>query len=53
MVINLAGYVAKMLSAYILININMNVALIIIVILLILSTILELMLYKSKKETSK
>lgn len=52
MVINLAGYVAKMLSAYILININMNIALIIIVILLILSTILELMLYKSKKETS-
>ena len=38
MIINLAGYVAKMLSAYILININMNVALIIIVILLIYAT---------------
>ena len=48
MVINLSGYIAKMISAYILININSNIALIIIVITLALSTIFELNLYKSK-----
>lgn len=48
MVINLAGYIAKMISAYILININSNVALTIIVVTLALSTIFELKLYKSK-----
>lgn len=48
MVINLAGYIAKMISAYILINININVALTIIVVTLALSTIFELKLYKSK-----
>lgn len=48
MVINLAGYISKMLSAYILLNINSNVAMIIIVILLLVSTIFEYRLYKSK-----
>ena len=47
MVINLAGYISKMLSAYILLNINSNVALIIIVVLLLLSTFMEFKLYKS------
>ena len=49
MIINLAGYLAKMISAYLLININRNLALIIIIVTLILSTIFELKLYKSKK----
>lgn len=48
MVINLVGYISKMLSAYILLNINSNIALIIIVILLSLSTFFEYRLYKSK-----
>ncbi len=49
MIINLARYIAKMISAYILININSNIALIIIIITLTLSTIFELKLYKYKK----
>ena len=48
MIINLVGYISKMLSAYILLNINSNIALIIIVILLSLSTFFEYRLYKSK-----
>lgn len=50
MVINLVGYISKMLSAYILLNINSNIALIIIIILLIFSTFFEYKLYKSKLE---
>ncbi len=46
MVINLAGYIAKMLSAYILLNINSNIALMIIVVLLVISTYFEYKLYK-------
>lgn len=49
MVINLAGYIAKMLSAYILININNNISLIIIVLTLLFSTIFEMKLYKFNK----
>lgn len=49
MVINLAGYFAKMLSAYILININHTISIVIIIIVLVLSTALELKLYLSKK----
>lgn len=48
MVINLAGYIAKMISSYILLNINSNVALSIVVLTLILSTFFELKLYKEK-----
>lgn len=48
MVINLASYLAKMISAYVLINIDSNISLIIIIITLVLSTIFELKLYKSK-----
>lgn len=48
MVINLAGYIAKMISAYILINININIALIVITITLLISTIFELKLYRFK-----
>jgi len=50
MVINLAGYIAKMISAYILLNINSNVALIVIVVLLLLSTFMEFKLYKNNLE---
>ena len=49
MVINLAGYLAKMFSAYILLNINSTLALIIIVITLVLSTFFEFKLYISKR----
>lgn len=49
MFINLAGYIANMVSAYILININSDIALVIIIVTLALSTIFELKLYKSKK----
>lgn len=49
MIINLAGYIAKMISAYILININSNIALVTIIVTLAISTIFELKLYKSKK----
>lgn len=49
MVINLAGYIAKMLSAYILLNINSTLALNIIVLTLILSTFFEFKLYVSKR----
>lgn len=48
MIINLAGYISKMISAYILININSNIALIIIIIALALSAVFEFKLYKSK-----
>lgn len=51
MVINLVGYIAKMVSAYILINININIALIIIVALLIISAWFEFNLYKSKTKS--
>ena len=47
MVINLAGYIAKMISAYILLNINSNIALTIIIIMLLISTISEYNLYKT------
>jgi len=49
MLINLAGYIAYMLSAYILINMNHNISLIIIIVTLSLSTFFELKLYQSKK----
>lgn len=49
MIINLAGYIAKMLSAYILLNINTTLSIIIVIILLLLSTILEYKLYKKDK----
>lgn len=47
MVINLAGYVAKMISNYILLNINSDLAIWCIAIILLISTMLELNLYKS------
>lgn len=49
MVINLAGYIANMISAYILLNINSDVAIWITIIVLLLSTLFEFKLYKSKK----
>lgn len=47
MVINLAGYISKMISAYILLNINSNVALVIIIMILLVSTISEYKFYKT------
>lgn len=47
MVINLAGYISKMISAYILLNINNNIALVIIIMILLVSTISEYKLYKT------
>ena len=41
MVINLIGYISKMLSAYILLNINSNIAIGIMAVVLLISTILE------------
>lgn len=52
MVINLAGYIAKMLSAYILLNINNDIALIIVVVTLVISVFFEYKLYQSKKVVS-
>lgn len=49
MVINLAGYVAKMISAYVLLNIKSDIAIWCIGIILILSVCLEIKLYKSSK----
>lgn len=49
MVINLAGYIAKMISAYILLNINSNIAIWCVVVILILSVYLEYKLYKGSK----
>lgn len=46
MVINLAGYVAKMISSYILLNINSDLAIWCMVIVLLISTTLEFKLYK-------
>ena len=48
MVINLIGYFAKMVSAYVLLNINSDIAIIVIVITLLLSAILEFKLYKNQ-----
>ena len=48
MIINFMGYIAKMMSAFILINIDMNISLITIVIILIFSTVFEFKLYRSK-----
>ncbi len=48
MVINLFGYVAHMLSGYILLNINSDVAIFCISIMLLISTLLELFLCKKK-----
>jgi len=47
MVVNLAGYIAKMISAYILLNINSYIAIWCTAIILILSVYLEYKLYKS------
>lgn len=49
MVINLAGYLSKMLSAYILLNINSNLAIVLTIIILLLSTLLEIKLYIKAK----
>lgn len=49
MVINLAGYIANMISAYILLNINSDVAIWITTIVLLVSTLFEFKLYKGKK----
>ena len=50
MVINLAGYIAKMISAYILLNVNSDIAIWCISVILLLSTVLELKLYISSKK---
>ncbi|MCH5166578.1 MAG: hypothetical protein J1F35_01675 [Erysipelotrichales bacterium] len=49
MLINLAGYIAKMISAYVLLNINKNISLIVIITILLISTFFEYKLYKTKK----
>lgn len=49
MVINLAGYIAKMISAYVLLNIKSDIAIWCTGIILILSVCLEIKLYKSSK----
>lgn len=49
MVINLAGYIAKMISAYVLLNIKSDIAIWCIALILILSVCLEFKLYKSSK----
>lgn len=49
MVINLAGYIAKMISAYILLNIKSDIAIWCTALILILSVCLEFKLYKSSK----
>lgn len=48
MVINLAGYISSMISAYTLLNINSNLAIIITMMALALSTFFEYKLYKNK-----
>jgi len=50
MVINLAGYIAKLVSAYILLNINSDMAICCIAIILLLSVYLEYKLYKNSKK---
>ena len=50
MVINLASYFAKMVSAYLLLNINQDIAIIIIILTLTLSTVLEYRLYKEAEK---
>lgn len=50
MVINLAGYVAHMISSYFLLNINSNLAIWCMVIILLISTTLEFRLYKSTRQ---
>ncbi len=50
MVINLAGYLAKIIASYILLNINRDLALIIIALLLVISVILEYRLYNKTKD---
>lgn len=49
MVINLAGYIAKMISAYVLLNIKSDLAVLCTALILILSVCLEFKLYKSSK----
>lgn len=49
MVINLAGYIAKMISAYVLLNIKSDIAIWCIALILIISVCLEFKLYKSSK----
>lgn len=49
MVINLAGYIAKMISAYILLNIKSNIAICCIAIILLISVYFEFKLYKDSK----
>lgn len=50
MVINLAGYIAKMISAYILLNINGDIAIWSTVVILLISVYFEFKLYKNSKE---
>lgn len=49
MVINLAGYIAKMISAYILLNIKSDIAICCIVVILLISVYFEFKLYKNSK----
>lgn len=49
MVINLAGYIAKMISAYILLNINSDIAIWCTVVILLISVYFEFKLYKNSK----
>lgn len=53
MVINLAGYIAKMISAYVLLNIKSDIAIWCIALILIISVCLEFKLYKSSKSKNK
>ena len=53
MVINLAGYIAKMISAYILLNINSDIAIWCVTVILLISVYFELKLYKNSKTESK
>lgn len=50
MVINLSGYIAKMISSYVLLNISNNISLIIVIITLSVSIILEYKLYKNNQK---
>jgi len=48
MVINLAGYIAKMISSYVLININSNIAIWCIMVILLISVYFEFKLYRDR-----
>ena len=53
MVINLSGYIAKMISAYVLLNIKSDIAVCCTALILILSVYLEFKLYKGLQSKSK